>query len=49
MLKDEKTPETVTDTLVADIDDDGVKEIVVLTHLGGIYILKLINVKHSCM
>jgi hypothetical protein len=43
-LKDETNPETVTDTFVGDIDGDGVKEIVALTHLGGIYILKLVEV-----
>jgi hypothetical protein len=40
-LKDETNLETILDTLVVDLDNDGEKEIVVVTYLGAIYVLKL--------
>lgn len=45
-LRNDTKLETILDTLIIDIDDDGEKEFIVVTHLGGIYILKMINVSN---
>ena len=43
-IKSEQKLETIEDGMTIDIDDDGEDEIIAITYLGGLYILKQFGV-----